>query len=127
MTTNRKLTLELVCYLYPAFKITILTSTAFCKYSEDLLKFRLKFPHRPTIANIVSTPAYDAVTDIANLERQKLGFRPFPKAEVSSPVLPDLDYLAALTEPDTVVNMRYGILFLLALSSLSVYSIILAG
>jgi NADH-quinone oxidoreductase subunit H len=38
-----------------------------------------------------------------------------------------LEYLAALTEPDTAVNLRYGVLFLLALSSLSVYSIILAG
>jgi NADH-quinone oxidoreductase subunit H len=38
-----------------------------------------------------------------------------------------LEYLTALTEPDTAVNLRYGVLFLLALSSLSVYSIILAG
>lgn len=38
-----------------------------------------------------------------------------------------MEYLTALTEPDTAVNLRYGVLFLLALSSLSVYSIILAG
>jgi NADH-quinone oxidoreductase subunit H len=37
------------------------------------------------------------------------------------------DYLVALTEQDTVANLRYGLLFLLALSSLGVYSIILAG
>jgi hypothetical protein len=37
------------------------------------------------------------------------------------------DYLIALIEQDTVSSLRYGILFLLALSSLGVYSIILAG
>ena len=39
----------------------------------------------------------------------------------------DLDYLTTLLEQDSVANLRYGILFLLALSSLGVYSIILAG
>ncbi len=39
----------------------------------------------------------------------------------------DFDYLTTLLEQDTVANLRYGILFLLALSSLGVYSIILAG
>lgn len=39
----------------------------------------------------------------------------------------DPSYFAALTEQDSVSNLRYGILFLLALSSLGVYSIILAG
>lgn len=39
----------------------------------------------------------------------------------------DFDVLNALVEPDTVANLRYGVLFLLALSSLGVYSIILAG
>lgn len=39
----------------------------------------------------------------------------------------DFDYLTALLEQDSVANLRYGILFLLALSSLGVYSIILAG
>jgi hypothetical protein len=73
------------------------------------------------------TPKTQAALDAENLERQQLGFRPALPREVSSPALPDLDYMTALTEPDTVVNMRYGILFLLALSSLSVYSIILAG
>jgi NADH:ubiquinone oxidoreductase subunit H len=37
------------------------------------------------------------------------------------------DYLIALIEQDTVSSLRYGVLFLLALSSLGVYSIILAG
>jgi len=37
------------------------------------------------------------------------------------------DFLTSLLESDTVSNLRYGILFLLALSSLGVYSIILAG
>jgi NADH:ubiquinone oxidoreductase subunit H len=40
---------------------------------------------------------------------------------------PDLSFLSTFTESDTVVNLRYGVLFLLALSSLSVYSIVLAG
>jgi len=39
----------------------------------------------------------------------------------------DLDYVTSLLEQDSVANLRYGILFLLALSSLGVYSIILAG
>jgi NADH:ubiquinone oxidoreductase subunit H len=39
----------------------------------------------------------------------------------------DFDYLTFVLEQDTVANLRYGILFLLALSSLGVYSIILAG
>jgi len=39
----------------------------------------------------------------------------------------DLNYLSSLLEQDSVANLRYGILFLLALSSLGVYSIILAG
>lgn len=39
----------------------------------------------------------------------------------------DLDYLTSLLEQDSVANLRYGVLFLLALSSLGVYSIILAG
>lgn len=44
-----------------------------------------------------------------------------------SALSPDLEYINALVEQDTVANLRYGILFLLALSSLGVYSIILAG
>jgi formate hydrogenlyase subunit 4 len=40
---------------------------------------------------------------------------------------PDYDYLNALVEQDSVASLRYGVLFLLALSSLGVYSIILAG
>ena len=39
----------------------------------------------------------------------------------------DYDFVNALIEQDTVANLRYGVLFLLALSSLGVYSIILAG
>lgn len=38
-----------------------------------------------------------------------------------------LNHLNALLEQDSVTNLRYGVLFLLALSSLGVYSIILAG
>lgn len=38
-----------------------------------------------------------------------------------------LDFVAALVEQDGVATLRYGVLFLLALSSLGVYSIILAG
>jgi proton-translocating NADH-quinone oxidoreductase chain N len=40
---------------------------------------------------------------------------------------PDLEFINALVEQDRVANLRYGVLFLLALSSLGVYSIILAG
>jgi NADH:ubiquinone oxidoreductase subunit H len=40
---------------------------------------------------------------------------------------PDYAFLNALVEQDTVANLRYGVLVLLALSSLGVYSIILAG
>lgn len=39
----------------------------------------------------------------------------------------DIDDLFALFEQDTATNFKYGLLFLLAISSLSVYSIILAG
>jgi formate hydrogenlyase subunit 4 len=39
----------------------------------------------------------------------------------------DFDVLSAMVEQDSVANLRYGVLFLLALSSLGVYSIILAG
>jgi formate hydrogenlyase subunit 4 len=39
----------------------------------------------------------------------------------------DAPFVRALLEQDTVANLRYGVLFLLALSSLGVYSIILAG
>jgi len=39
----------------------------------------------------------------------------------------DFDFISALVEQDSVANLRYGVLFLLALSSLGVYSIILAG
>jgi len=46
---------------------------------------------------------------------------------VSGALLPGLDYFDLLVEQDTAVNFKYGLLFLLAISSLSVYSIILAG
>lgn len=123
MTTNRKYTLEFSWYAYPAFKITYLNS--YVCYDKFLAQYRLDYPYLPVKAGI--TPKTQAALDAENLERQQLGFRPALPREVSSPALPDLDYMTALTEPDTVVNMRYGILFLLALSSLSVYSIILAG
>jgi hypothetical protein len=40
---------------------------------------------------------------------------------------PNFNFVQTLVEQDSVANLRYGILFLLALSSLGVYSIILAG
>lgn len=49
------------------------------------------------------------------------------KHETKADLAFDYDFITALTEQDTVANLRYGILFLLALSSLGVYSIILAG
>jgi len=39
----------------------------------------------------------------------------------------DYDFVIALIEQDSFASLRYGVLFLLALSSLGVYSIILAG
>jgi len=39
----------------------------------------------------------------------------------------DYDFVNALVEQDSFASLRYGVLFLLALSSLGVYSIILAG
>jgi len=51
------------------------------------------------------------------------GKRKITKTDLS----PDLDFINAIIEQDTVANIRYGILVLLALSSLGVYSIILAG
>ena len=99
MTTNRWITLQVSWLFYPAFKLTFLTS--FLCYNKVTAARLLKTPHRPSRANVLTADT----TELA----------------------PDLQYLSALIEPDTVVNLRYGILFLLALSSLSVYSIILAG
>lgn len=42
-------------------------------------------------------------------------------------IWPDFAYFNTVAELDSVSNLRYGILFILALSSLTVYSIILAG
>jgi NADH:ubiquinone oxidoreductase subunit H len=44
-----------------------------------------------------------------------------------SSIVPDLSYVTALLEQDTAANLKYGLLFILAISSLTVYSIILAG
>mgnify|MGYP003575095597 CR=1 FL=1 len=166
MTTNRKLTLELSCYVYPAFKLTLLTS--FLCYNETVADRRLLLPHLPSKAGLVSpkvhplpdmldyceeasfcpgfgmpplefqeysTPAVSAVKTFFGLQNPDGSSVTLPGASVAplydsvtaDLLSPDLDYITALTEPDTVVNMRYGVLFLLALSSLSVYSIILAG
>jgi len=104
MSTNRKLTLEFSFYAYPAVKITFLTS--FLCYDRMTAFYRLREPHKPSPAALV----VDTTTAAADIPAQ-LG----------------AGYLSLLTEPDTVINLRYGVLFLLALSSLSVYSIILAG
>lgn len=50
-----------------------------------------------------------------------------PRSPTKGEIGLDYGYLTALLEQDSVANLRYGILFLLALSSLGVYSIILAG
>jgi len=42
-------------------------------------------------------------------------------------LVPNADYFAELVEADTDSNLRYGLLLILAVSSLTVYSIILAG
>jgi len=117
MTTNRRITLDLSWYVYPAFKLVFLSSYIFC-YNEPAAELRLKFPHVPCRADLGSAEA---------LTPEYFGLRPTAKPQYSAPTSPDFDYMIALIEPDTVVNMRYGVLFLLALSSLSVYSIILAG
>jgi NADH:ubiquinone oxidoreductase subunit H len=59
---------------------------------------------------------YDAVMRLA-----------YKHTPTTASLTPDLSFLSTFTESDTVVNLRYGVLFLLALSSLSVYSIVLAG
>lgn len=46
---------------------------------------------------------------------------------VHADLAPNLGYLDSLLEQDSAANLRYGVLFILALSSLGVYSIILAG
>lgn len=48
-----------------------------------------------------------------------------PRIHSSCGICPE--FLESLLEQDSVSNLRYGVLFLLALSSLGVYSIILAG
>lgn len=46
---------------------------------------------------------------------------------VYAELTPTLGYVNSLLEQDSAANLRYGVLFILALSSLGVYSIILAG
>lgn len=142
MTTNRKFTLDISWYLYPAFKITVLGS--FICYNPHVAEFRLKYPWVPTRAELASVPSTGCSinpTDTGCLPCSLptgCSINPAdaecltcvaatPNFEQSVSALPGLDYISAFTEADTVVNMRYGVLFLLALSSLSVYSIILAG
>lgn len=45
----------------------------------------------------------------------------------ASSLLPDFESFSLLAELDSVSNVRYGLLVIMALSSLTVYSIILAG
>jgi NADH:ubiquinone oxidoreductase subunit H len=51
----------------------------------------------------------------------------YPHKPTRGGLVPDTDYFAALVEADTASNLRYGLLLILAVSSLTVYSIILAG
>ena len=53
--------------------------------------------------------------------------KPPQRVRVRSGILPDMEYINALIEQDSAVNFKYGLLFILAISSLTVYSIILAG
>jgi len=55
------------------------------------------------------------------------GFPKPPSAPTAADLSPDFGYITGLLEQDSVANLRYGVLFILALSSLGVYSIILAG
>jgi len=50
-----------------------------------------------------------------------------PSNKSKSSFVDDYDFINMLTEQDSVASLKYGVLFLLALSSLGVYSIILAG
>lgn len=51
----------------------------------------------------------------------------YPHYPVQGSFVPGADYFRALVEADTASNLRYGLLLILAVSSLTVYSIILAG
>lgn len=51
----------------------------------------------------------------------------YPHTPTHGSLVPNADYFAALVEADTASNLRYGLLLILAVSSLTVYSIILAG
>lgn len=74
-----------------------------------------------------STTPHNVVRPVLNSFFLSDRFPALPSLETLCALSPDLDYISALVEQDTVANLRYGILFLLALSSLGVYSIILAG
>lgn len=50
-----------------------------------------------------------------------------PHQPVQGGFIPGTEYFRALVEADTASNLRYGLLLILAVSSLTVYSIILAG
>lgn len=74
-----------------------------------------------------STTLHNAVRPVLNSSFLSHRFTALSSLETLCALSPDLEYINALVEQDTVANLRYGILFLLALSSLGVYSIILAG
>jgi len=76
---------------------------------------------------LCSTTLHNVVRPVLNSSFLSDRFTALPSLETLCALSPDLDYINALVEQDSVANLRYGLLFLLALSSLGVYSIILAG
>ena len=101
---------------------------------ETILKARKAIRPKPALNdyinyyvsrnNIVHKPAMDYYNYTWRLPSQ---IKATSKTKSKASLVPDFDYFATLVEQDTAVNLKYGLLFILALSSLTVYSIILAG
>jgi NADH:ubiquinone oxidoreductase subunit H len=114
-TTNRQITITLLTHGYVAIKLMILCDY-FCHFRDRGLFLK---EYNPKASPFVDN--FSAADVLAYNLRH-------PKVKVTqAELLPDVHYLHALLEQDSIANLRYGVLFLLALSSLGVYSIILAG
>jgi NADH-quinone oxidoreductase subunit H len=146
ITPNRLYMIDLFLYSYRLWKI-LTTYSYFC-YNRYTASQRLANPHVPVRGDLpmytesAQTKATGLVSGMTKDERaafaKKLGENLFlppppqptlisykPSVNGTSPTRMFAETLFA--EPSAVANLRYGVLFLLALSSLSVYSIILAG
>jgi NADH-quinone oxidoreductase subunit H len=134
-TYNRNLTVEFLTYAYCVTK-AFAVAGYFCHDSRTAIK-RLINPYSPAVAHEKLKEPYKPSAEVI----EQLKFHPNPStrsavinAELKTPrtqakaeLIPDTEYLLGLVEQDSVVNFRYGLLLILALSSLAVYSIILAG